>query len=105
VRADLSFDRAVIMSIALARTRANSPPAGRWREWFGDELRLVWGSALALRQSRRAQALSATLTPVERSARNRELRAEIAETAIPSRPAEAAELRREAAAIRVPSVG
>jgi hypothetical protein len=100
VRADLTFDRAVIMAIAVSRTRASAPPAGRWRRWLADELRLVWGSALALREARRAAAEIAALTVTERAARQCELKAALAESAIPSRVAEAAALREQAAAIR-----
>jgi hypothetical protein len=100
VRADLTFDRAVIMAIALSRTRASTPPPGRWRRWLADELRLVWGSALALRAARRAEAEIAALTVTERAARQCELKAALAESAIPSRPDEAAALREQAAAIR-----
>jgi hypothetical protein len=100
VRADLTFDRAVIMAIAVSRTRASAPPPRRWRRWLADELRLVWGSALALRDTRRAEVEIAALSVTERAARQCELKAALAESAIPSRPAEAAALREQAAAIR-----
>ena len=100
MRGDLSFDFATIMAIAIARTRASAPPPGRWRKWLGDELRLVWGSARAMRDAKRAEALITTLSATEHDARRCELAAALAEGAIPSRPTEAAALRDEAAAIR-----
>jgi len=100
VRADLSFDRAAIFAIALARTRASAPPAGRWRRWLADELRLAWDSAIALRDARAAELAIAALTPTERATRRLELQAELAASAIPSRREEAETLRAEAAAIR-----
>jgi len=103
VRADLTFDRAAIFAIAIARTRASAPPAGRWRRWFGDELRLAWGSAIALRDTRAAELAIAALRPTERAARRLELKAELAASAIPSRREEAERLRVEAEAIRAPA--
>jgi len=103
VRADLSFDRAAILAIAIARTRASAPPAGRFRRWLGDELRLAWDSAIALRDARAAELAIAALTPIERAARRLELQAELAASAIPSRREEAARLRAETAAMRAPA--
>lgn len=100
MRADLTFDRAVIFAIAVARTRASAPPVGRWRRWFGDELRLAWGSAKALRDTRAAEIAIAALSPAERAARRLELKAELAASAIPSRREEAERLRAKAAALR-----
>ena len=103
MRADLTFDRAAIFAIALRRTRASAPPAGRWRRWFGDELRLAWGSAIALRDTRAAELAIAALTPTERAARRLKLKADLAASAIPSRREETERLRVDAAALRAPA--
>jgi hypothetical protein len=100
VRDDLTFDRAAIFAIALARTRASVPPAGHFRRRFGDELRLAWGSAIALRDAQSAEIWVAALSPTERAARRLELNAELAASAIPSRREEAKRLHAEATALR-----
>lgn len=72
-----------------------------WAKCFAEAVTLTLTSAQTIRDNEIAMRLRAALPASEQWARTAELQAEIAETAIPPRHAEAAWLRRKAAALRV----
>jgi hypothetical protein len=106
IRKTLTIDPAAVIEIAACRARQEhrACAAMGWHrsflacaEWsFG----LTWAEAETVRDNAIACAERAKLSPIERWARTAELHAEIAETAIPPRHAEAAQLREGAAALR-----
>jgi hypothetical protein len=106
IRATGRFDRALIMALAVQRTRGEIDgfaTIGLVRTWaaeFPYQLRLTWQVAKTAMDALVAERLAATLTPAERAACTLELYADIAASAIPPRTDEAAELRRRAAALR-----
>jgi hypothetical protein len=110
VSEDGRINQRALMAVAAAKAKAEREACRKigweraWHDVMRAALRTVWDVAIAARTSALARAETAALPAQERLARQCDLKAELAETALPPRHEEALSHQKRAAEIRRPSL-
>ena len=110
VSEDGQINPRALMAIAVAQARFEREGCRKigwersWQDVMSASLRLVWESARVARACALARVEVATLPKREQVARQFDLKAELAETAIPPRNAEARRYRTHAQEVRAASI-
>lgn len=106
ITADGQINARAIMQCAVVKARHERAQAAKigwdrsWNAVMAAALKEVWAVAKSMKLSRQRHAEVAALPPAEQQARGFEIKADLAESAIPPRDGEAKQFRAQAAAAR-----